>query len=113
MDKLCSDCCEEPRRPATVALASLEEEAGAELTSLGESVSYGSGNRGLAGACHALQPEYAIAVRVVCPFIYLLEKGDPCVGVAFIVVLVGETVKGSAFGGIQLSENHFLVDVEH
>lgn len=46
------------------------------------------------------------------PFIYLLEKGDSCAGVAFVVVLAGETVRGGAFGGLQLSENHFLVDVE-
>ena len=49
-NKLCSDRGKEPRCPTTVALASLKEEASAELTSLGESASYGSRNRRLAGA---------------------------------------------------------------
>jgi hypothetical protein len=43
---------------------------------------------------------------------YLTEKGDPCVGMAFGIVLVGVMVKRGAFGGAQLSENDFAVNVE-
>jgi hypothetical protein len=43
---------------------------------------------------------------------YLAEKGNPCVGMAFGVVLVGEMIKRGAFGGAQLSENDFAVDVQ-
>ena len=112
MDELGSNRSEETRCFSTVALAFLEEEAGAEYSSLGQFVSHGARNRRLAGACHALQPEYAITVRIIGPFMYFAEKGDPCVGMAFGVVLVGEMVKRGAFGGVQLSENDFAVDVE-
>ena len=112
MDELGSDRSEETRCFSTVALALLEEEAGAENSSLGQFVGYGARNRRLAGARHALQPEYAIAVRIIGPMMYLAEKGDPCVGMAFGVVLVGEMVKRGTFGSAQLSENNFAVDVE-
>jgi hypothetical protein len=111
VDEVCSDRCKESRRPATVALASLKEEAGAEYSSLCESVSYGSSNRGLSGARYSLQPEYTITVRVVGLCICLHEKGFPCLRIAFVVVLVNEIIKGSPFSGMQLSENHFLVDI--
>ena len=113
MDELCSDCCEEPRCLATVTVISLEEEAGAEFSSLGESVGYGSRNRRFAGARHALQPEYAMTLRVVGPSVYLREKGFPCLRVAFFVVLVVDMIIGGAFGGMQFSENHFLVDFDY
>jgi hypothetical protein len=112
VDELGSDRSEETRCFSTVTLALLKEEAGAEYSSLGQFVSHGARNRRLAGARHALQPEYAIVVRIIGPFLYLAEKGDPGVGMAFGVVLVGEMVKRGAFGGAQLSENDFAVDVE-
>jgi len=112
VDELGSNRSEETCRFSTVTLALLEEEAGAEYSLLGQFVGHGARNRRLASARHALQPEYAITVRIIGPFMYLAEKGDPCVGMAFGVVLVSEMVKRGAFGGAQLSENDFAVDVE-
>ena len=111
MDELGSDRSEETRCFSAVALTLLEEEAGTKYSSLGQFVSHGARNRRLAGARHALQPEYAFTVRIIGPFIYLAEKGDPCVGMAFGVVLVGVMVKCGAFGGAQLCEDDFAVDV--
>jgi len=112
VDELGSDRSEETRCFSTVALALFEEEAGAEHSSLGQFVGHGARNRRFTGARHPLQPEYAIAVRIIGPFIYLAEKGEPCVGMAFGVVLVVDMVKRGAFGGGQLSKKDFAVDVE-
>src|SRR4051794_41232701 len=95
--QLKSDCCEEPGHFATVAVASLEEEAGAKAAEVCEGAGYGARNGGFSGAGHAVEPEDGLC-SMVGPFVHLVQEIDSCVGVTGGGSSLGEGVEGGTVG---------------
>ena len=110
--KLGGKCGEEPGGLATVAVAPLEEEAGGKVSVVEEGSGDGTGDGGLSGASHALEPEDGLGMRILGPFVYLGEQFKAGLGMALIAVSLGVGVECGAIGDWQLVEGAFLIGVE-
>jgi len=95
---LAGDCCEKLIHFATVAIASLEEEAGTEVAAKGEGAGDSAGNGGLSSAGHAVEPEYSLGLRIVSPFVYLAKKIDSSVWVTCCAFSLSVGVESGTVG---------------
>lgn len=71
--QLCGNCGEESRGVAALPLTSFEKEAGSQLLVVGEGPGNCTSNCRLSHSCRAIQPEYWLAVFVVCPAVYVTQ----------------------------------------
>jgi hypothetical protein len=93
-----SDSREELLGMAKIAMPSGKEEAGSE-TSLFVKMTGDSPRDGrLAGACHAIQPEYTRPIGCVPPGRYFVEKFDACIWKAITFVVAAKCIERSTIG---------------
>src|SRR5450432_4387454 len=96
-----------------VYLAPLEEEASTEQFPVLEPLRNSARNSGFACASHPLQPEYALATRVLCPLLYLLKKFDSSIWMTSCIVLMGVRIEYCVFRDGKFGEVQFLANVEY
>lgn len=112
MDKLGGYRREEECRMAAVTFAPLEEEASPEHTHVGKRLGYRSRDCGLAGTCHAVQPEDAFAVASGAPCQYLPQDVDSCSGMTSGIVGVVVRIERRPSYRSELCQNDLLMNIE-
>jgi hypothetical protein len=111
-DKLRSNGWEQQSCVAPASLASLEEEASTKNSFVGKRFRDCACYGGLPGSCHAVQPEDAFALWVVCPCRYLPLEVNSGAGETSRIVLVRMRVEGCILRDRKLGKDEYMADIK-